>query len=351
MTFMTNEADYQTLWNMLRVRRPAGSKSERRFIRDFLHPLGLNEDGGGNLWKRIGDDPIMWSCHTDTVHKDGGEQKIQMKDGFISIARSGASNCLGADDGAGIWLMREMILAERPGLYIFHREEEHGGVGSRYLTKNEKEIVSGIQAAIAFDRRGTTNVITHQAGGRCCSDDFGKSLARALNQDGLALNYETCPDGIFTDTANYTDLIGECTNVSVGYYGEHTSTECLSYGHILSLRQALMNVRLDQLVVSRKPGEFDPDDLEDYMGWRYGGYGSNFTTYTTSQRGKVPKKSFNPSPFGDEEEEVESMSIWDMVQEFPDAVADFLEHHSGEEELRRFIMESYGMNRRSRYRR
>ena len=31
--------------------------------------------------------------------------------------------------------------------------------------------------------------------------------------------------GSFTDSANYTHLIAECTNVAVGYFDQHTARE------------------------------------------------------------------------------------------------------------------------------
>lgn len=253
-----------TLVEMLGYRRPAGSKTERKFIRRFIEPLGVQRDALGNLIKRIGNAPVLWSCHTDSVHREGGMQNIDLKDGFcIGLSPQSCSNCLGADDAVGVYLMREMILAERPGLYVFHRSEECGGYGSNFIAQDTPALLKGIRFAIALDRRGKSDVITHQAGGRCCSDAFAESLTKAL---GGA--YAPCDTGMFTDTANYTDLIGECTNVSVGYSGEHTAKEALDLRHVLALREALLDLDHTALEFSRKPGEHDPFD--DQWGWPYG---------------------------------------------------------------------------------
>src|SRR5665213_851089 len=119
---------YNALLGILGYKRPHNSRTERRCIARFLKPLGLEQDKFGNYWKRIGDAPIMWSSHTDTVHGRKGIQKLGFaeKGSEVGIHEKETSDCLGADDGAGMWLMREMILAKRPGLYIFHRDEEHG---------------------------------------------------------------------------------------------------------------------------------------------------------------------------------------------------------------------------------
>jgi hypothetical protein len=241
------------LMAMLEYRRPAWSHTETKWINRFLLPLGLEEDAYGNLYKRIGTAPVLYSCHTDTAHHAGGKQTISLLNGTIAQCDA-KSNCLGADDTAGAWLMVEMIRAGKPGLYIFHRAEEVGGLGSSYIAKHTPGLLADILYAIAFDRRGNTSIITHQ-GNRTCSDVFAKSLGRAL-----AMGHVPDSGGLFTDTANYTDLIGECTNVSVGYQNEHTKRETLDAEYLLALRDAVLALDVTGLVAERQPGDVDPDD-------------------------------------------------------------------------------------------
>lgn len=257
-----------TLLEMLTYRRPASSKTERRFIREHIFPLGMSIDDAGNVYKRIGDAPVLWSCHTDTVHRAGGQQLVTVQDGYAMLPKDSLSNCLGADDTAGVWLMREMILAERPGLYVFHRGEEIGGVGSSHVARKGSRLLEGTLCAIALDRAGTNDVITHQ-GGRCCSDTFAQRLA-----DKLGMGFRPDDSGVFTDTANYVDHIGECTNLSVGYYKQHRTEECLDIPFLLSLRDRLLEIDTADLPIVRKPGEAD---AYDFGGWadRY----SDFTDY------------------------------------------------------------------------
>lgn len=284
--------DLQTIVAMLGYKRPAGSKTERAFIRDWIRPLGIQQDQAGNLYKRIGDSNVMWSCHTDTVHRDGGSQFVVIKDGIATVA-SRKSNCLGADDTAGVWLMREMILAERPGLYIFHRAEEIGGHGSAHIAKSFPDLVAGIDIAVAFDRRGTGSIITHQWGGRCCSDAFAYSLGNALG-----MGHRPDDTGSFTDTANYMHLIAECSNLSVGYYDEHHKNESLDCSYLTDLRDRLVALDSSDLIVSRDPASCFEDD----------------------------------SPFaGDDQEPLDVQngyaSIYAMVRDNPREVADLLEEY------------------------
>jgi hypothetical protein len=78
---------------------------------------------------------------------------------------------------------------------------------------------------------------------------------------------------VFTDTANYTRLIGECTNLSVGYFRQHGPTEHTSLAFAYRLRNALVAGDWTKLDFERKPGEKDPD-LMSYFD-RYDRYGAH----------------------------------------------------------------------------
>jgi hypothetical protein len=254
---MADSRPLADLCAMLTTCRPYGSKTEKRFIRDWLEPLGVERDGIGNVYKRIGDAPVLWSCHTDTVHRVGGKQHIRFdSDGAIRLSAKSRSRCLGADCTTGAWIMREMILANRPGLYVFHRGEECGGIGSSHIANKTPALLDGIQYAIAFDRYGYGNVITHQFG-RCCSTAFADALADRLNGLDRTFDYRPDDSGVFTDTANYTSDIPECTNISVGYFNHHTESETQDSDFALRLRSVMLALDVTGLPVARAPGEDD----------------------------------------------------------------------------------------------
>ncbi len=247
--------DYKPLYDMLTYRRPAGSKSEYAFIRKYIDALpGVTVDGFGNRHLTIGKNPTtLFSSHTDTVHKKSGKQKI-IVDEIGGYIYKDDGTPLGADDATGVFIMLQMIAAKIPGLYIFHREEELGGLGSGYLAENTPYMLSGIDRAIAFDRKADDSVITHQSYGRCCSDKFAYALAEQLG--GV---YVPDATGLFTDTANYTDIVPECTNISVGYYSEHTASETQDLKTLDDLIPVLLAVDWDTLPTERDPSAFDAD--------------------------------------------------------------------------------------------
>ena len=270
----------ETFVEMLEYKRPAGSKAEKRFIQRFIRPLGAEPDAHGNYWVVI-DRPIggagtgalnpvsepsrvLWSSHTDTVHSTGGQQQIYIDDGNLFSD----SECLGADCTTGVWIMRQMILAKVPGVYVFHRSEECGGLGSAAIAKRGDDRLKGLRFAIAFDRKGTNSIITHQWSGRCCSVEFAESIAPMLPG-----RYVQDATGSFTDTANYTDIIPECSNLSVGYYNQHTHLETQDVRFALDLAAHMKKFDETRLVCKRDPS------VSDFGDW--GGRWSGGTYYSS----------------------------------------------------------------------
>lgn len=256
------------LRDMLTYARPMGSTTEQAFrVRYLLSLPGATLDAFGNIHVRIGDAPVLWSCHTDTVHLREGRQTIHVDtQGLARLSKRSRQqmSCLGADDTVGVWLCREMILRSVPGLYLFHYGEERGGLGSRDLAQHTPQILDGIQYAIALDRKGTSDVITYQ-GSRCCSDAFAQSLADGLNVSGL--HYAPSSWGIYTDTAEYTGLVGECTNLSIGYEHAHTRDETCDMGFAERLLEALCALDISTLVAERKPRDVE-SYAYDWSSWR-----------------------------------------------------------------------------------
>lgn len=258
------------LLEILSWARPHDSETEKRFCREFLDVVpGMRRDAFGNRMVRIGDARVIWSCHVDTVAVRDGPQLIAVSsDGTASLAKGKAGMSLGADDGAGVWIMLNMIAAGRPGLYVFHRGEERGCLGSSWIRKNTPALLEGLDAAIAFDRQGFGDVITHQASGRTCSDAFADSMSAALN--GLEPSFRYKPDdtGIYTDTNEYARIIPECSNLSVGYHGQHGPRETLDIGHCVRLLDAMLAFDFASVTIERDPTAEDEDD----WGWNSFGF-------------------------------------------------------------------------------
>lgn len=245
---------------MLTFMRPAGSVYEEAFIDKYIRPLGPKQDAFGNLILDVGKPEIIWSSHTDTVHDRSGLQQLFVDRNRIVRVRFPSSykdkkntpdksNCLGADCTTGVYIMIEMIKAGVAGRYIFHRDEESGRKGSQYIAKNTPDVLKGFNVAIAFDRKGMTDVITHQQT-RSCSDKFAESLAAALG-----MGYKPNSNGMYTDTRSYIAHVAECTNISVGYQGAHTASESQDLVFLERLVERMRNFDPSGLVIERTPAE------------------------------------------------------------------------------------------------
>lgn len=291
------------LLSILTMRRGHHSLGEAQFVDKYIRPMDPTvyyasiDDATGELEDMayrvdVGDGKILFSCHVDTVHRKDPErvkQEVLFDPGML-VAYKQDDECLGADDGVGVWIMLNMIEAGVPGVYMFHRGEECGGIGSKFVTDNFPDDFKGLTAAIAFDRKSDCSVITHQSLGRCCSDEFATALAKLLNDNGCG-KLEPDDGGVYTDTAEYTDLIGECTNVSCGYMNEHRGAEDLDVEYAIRLKNACVAAfKTDPgLPQTRKPGEVDPAD--SWGNWS--GYGSWSRSYTP----KKPQASAGTSVY------------------------------------------------------
>ena len=222
-------------------------------------PSPMLGSGGEHLAWTIVTDPsskTLFSAHCDTAESWDGQLRRKVKVDKDNIVHSDGTHVLGADDGAGIVLLLEMIDAGVPGTFSFTRGEELGGKGSRQIAQEHSAWLSTFDRCISFDRKGTTSIITNQfACGRCCSNDFGRALGDALGGEGRRFLLD--PTGSFTDNANYTDFIAEVVNISCGYEKEHTAKETLDLNFLEYMAAKVITLDWEGLPKVRKPGERD----------------------------------------------------------------------------------------------
>ena len=219
-----------------------------------LLPKETIQDAHGNYFIKIGDSTTVFASHLDTVSKSHVNVK-HVIDG--DIIRTDGKTTLGADDKAGVTVMSWMIKHNIPGLYYFFIGEEVGCIGSGLASKydfNEDDY----DRIISFDRRGTGSVITHQSWSRCCSDVFADALCKELNKSGMS--YKKDDGGVYTDSAEFVDIISECTNISVGYYKEHSTDEHQDINHLIQLADACLKVDWENLPTKRDKKVYEPKE-------------------------------------------------------------------------------------------
>ena len=265
-----------------------------------LLPQNLEMDEFGNLYLKIGESDTMFTSHLDTATSANVPVNHVFEGNLI---KTDGKSILGADDKAGVTIMLNMIEKEIPGLYYFFLGEEVGCVGSRKVAEKHKtQKLDYIKKVVSFDRRGTNSVISFQASQRCCSDTFAQALAAELNKADTSFKYEKDPTGVYTDSAQFVSIYPECTNISVGYYSEHTFNERQDIEHLTKLAEAVTKVDWSGLPVERDPSKVEYDE----WGYGWGSYGRSTSRYSTYDdwddyygRSSTPKPKENKTHFHD----------------------------------------------------
>ncbi len=251
--FSYNPKDVRsTFLSLVTKTYPHGHEDE---VLQFLPKL--NKDIVGNYYIIIGEakPETMFTSHLDTADR---QQKVTKLYAFTEDEQeyivTDGSSILGADDKAGVAVMLYMISNNVPGLYYFFIGEERGGIGSGQLSYvyDDVDYLKNIKRCVSFDRRDTCSVITSQLGRTCCSNDFATALAQQYNSHGLNLSLD--PTGVYTDSASFLENISECTNISVGYYREHTKDEKQNITYLKKLAEASTKVDWNSLPTVRRLG-------------------------------------------------------------------------------------------------
>ncbi len=218
-------------------------------VYDFI-PQAL-QDSYGNRYVIIGEGPQqhLFTCHLDTYPEYDIEGNVRSHIVNIidegDIIRTDGTSILGADDKAGMTIMLSMIHAGVPGIYGFFLAEERGLNGSAFAAKDKqwRDIMRDVKAVISFDRKGTSSIITHQRKIRTCSDEFARTLQSAFA--GAGLHLELDPEGFATDSLSffkeYQSL--ECTNISVGFWDQHTCCEYQDIAYLEQLSRATISMK------------------------------------------------------------------------------------------------------------
>jgi hypothetical protein len=265
---------------------PHGTESE------MFHMLGkgLEKDKHGNLFIKIGDSDVMFTSHLDTATSQNTKvNHVVEKD----IIKTDGKSILGADDKAGVVVMLYMIEKLVPGLYYFFLGEEVGCVGSGKLAREmETNKIEGINKVVSFDRRGTNSVISHQSYQRCASDEFVKELAKMLNEADSSFKYAPDDTGVLTDSFEFIGIYPECTNISVGYYSEHTHQERQDIKHLEKLAIACTKIDWASLPVARdvKKVEYMDDYIWHNNNWKSSRKGNKRKSKYDTKNHRISKK-------------------------------------------------------------
>jgi len=202
----------------------------------------------------------MFCAHLDTVDSGSPGKNLDIVHVLEGdILKTDGKTILGADDKAGVVIMLYMIEKGIPGFYLFTHGEEKGCVGSSKLSQKLQtkpdEIYKDIKKIVAFDRSGYSSVITHQMTQRCASDAFANALIDELGKSGLKYTIDT--GGYYCDSAEFADILPECTNISVGCFDQHSKNERQDLDFLEKISEACCKVDWASLPVERDPAKVE----------------------------------------------------------------------------------------------
>lgn len=302
---------------MIRTMRPDGSKAHSAFCREYLEPVFGPPDLAGNYLKQIGPDSrIMFAAHSDTVHQFGGLQKIQIAGGMVRLHPKSKANCLGADCTTGVHIILEMIRANVPGLYAIFAAEEIGCLGSRAFVRDRLDELPNLECVISLDRKGYESVITHQMGARTASDKFARDMAGLLD-----LDLRPDPTGSYTDSNEFARHVSECTNLSVGYFAQHSAAESQDLSYLAKLTERMIRADWSQLRAYRDPRVRELDQFDDWANYRTIAKSKKTAKRTGSRYAEL--FAYESSAFDTWDKP--ALTMRDLVRDNPRAIADWLE--------------------------
>lgn len=241
----------------------------------MLQELGWARNGRGNYWQTVGDgsSKTLFVAHLDTA--DRGKPKEVVHDTEGDFVGTDGTTLLGADDKAGVAVLLYLAAKGVPGDYLFVIGEECGCIGS-----GEEALhlpVGKYDRAIAFDRQGKSEVITHQIGQRTASKQFARALCKELRRTSKGkLELQPSDRGMYTDTNEFVEKIPECTNVAIGYSRPHSVFEVQDLEFLQNMAEACASVNWETLpTVNPVRRRFNvnvrvtplDDEEENYIPW------------------------------------------------------------------------------------
>jgi len=182
-----------------------------------------------------GDIPIALVAHMDTVFKKPPTEIFYDRVKNVMISPTG----LGADDRAGIYSIIQIVESGLRPHIIFTTDEEIGCIGAMALSTLDCPF-KDLRYMIQLDRRNSNDCVFYD----CDNKDFEQYIEKF----GFITAW-----GSFTDICELGPAWGVAgVNLSIGYRDEHTASEVLFVGQMLSTIEKVKNMLKEKDIPSFK---------------------------------------------------------------------------------------------------
>lgn len=187
-------------------------------LRQYLKTRYDNVISTNDYIVAVGDIPVALTAHMDTVFKHPPQDIFYDRVKNVMWSPDG----LGADDRAGVYSIVQIVKSGLRPTIIFTADEELGCVGAEKLIKDIPEAPTQLKYIIELDRRGSNDCVFYS----CANSKFDEYV----ESFGFVTNF-----GSFSDISVICPQWGVAgVNLSIGYYDEHSVSETLYIGQMLS---------------------------------------------------------------------------------------------------------------------
>lgn len=260
-----NKTEINELISLLRLTQPKLKKLVFKKLKNYYHKNNIVYSDGYVYAK--GSIPILLVCHLDTVGTQPPTRIVWNKSFITSI-----DEISGFDDRNGVFSILQILKRGYKPHVLFTEDEEIGAVGAtKFVSDN---IPMDIKYMIELDRRGEDDCVFYDTG--------NQEFIKYIESFGFKEKW-----GSFSDIAilsPHYDIAS--TNLSIGYYKEHTSSE---YCNVLHLSNTIDKVELMLKDVDNAK-HFDMQEVT----YSYSKY-SKSKTGTLYINGSSYKSSYGPS--------------------------------------------------------
>ena len=195
-----------------------------------------------------GESPVCLVSHLDTVHKELPENVLYEKSSGLMWSPQG----IGGDDRCGTFALLSILASQlennkqKPTM-LFTTNEEVGCVGASVAAnKIPKEMMAHIKFLVEIDRRGIDD---------CFYNTRNAEFEKFIEGFGFTKNRGSC-----SDISKLSPVLNVAsTNVSAGYFNEHTKSEYINVNHLMDTINKVINILNDDRTLNGDKFEYQPD--------------------------------------------------------------------------------------------
>ena len=208
------QQELRSIEQFFQLKQPSLLKALRQYLKTKYDTVISTND----YIVAVGDIPIALAAHMDTVFKHPPQDIFYDRVKNVMWSPDG----LGADDRAGVYSIVQIIKAGLRPTVIFTTDEELGCLGAEKLVKEIPDAPTELKYIIELDRRGSNDCVFYS----CVNPKFDEYV----ESFGFVTNF-----GSFSDISVICPQWGVAgVNLSIGYYDEHSISETLYIGQMLS---------------------------------------------------------------------------------------------------------------------